>query len=204
MSILSTIPVDAVGGTFYISTVKDHAAIKEKLLEKFAASGRSMDGPDGSKDENNENSMHNDRISRTDWDMAHQLQQPYQTYQPNYLDIFKPIMMEHIMNVMKLICPPGKMIVDTQTPWFQQYERDDVHNWHVHSNCAFSSIYYVELHKETPNTLFSMFNKIFSVAIEEGCIITFPSLYSHSSPSNKSSLRKSVISFNMNLRNPTS
>ena len=179
MSLLLTKPINSIGGTFFVSFVTNHSSIKGELLERFSKRGRVIrEGGDS--------------ISRTDWGCEGDV---------NYLDILQPIMDDHITNVIKLLCPPdvANIKAEERVIWFQQYERNDEHDWHYHGDCNLSSIYYVELPEGTPITKFSMFGREFSVNVKEGCILSFPSLYPHCSPMNESLDRKSVISFNLNI-----
>lgn len=77
--------------------------------------------------------------------------------------------------------------------WFQQYLKNDHHNWHNHSACQFSSVYFLELPKSSLATQF--LNGPY-MEIKEGDIITFPSYLYHRSPINKLKQRKTVIVFN--------
>jgi len=77
--------------------------------------------------------------------------------------------------------------------WFQQYLKNDHHNWHNHSACQFSSVYYLELSNSKMATEFFEGSKI---NVKEGDIITFPSYLYHRSPINKINKRKTVIVFN--------
>ena len=80
--------------------------------------------------------------------------------------------------------------------WFQQYQNSDYHNWHVHTGSLLSSIYYVELENKN-STLFYDYatREEFEFPLEEGDLITFPSIIAHKSQSNHTS-RKTIISYN--------
>lgn len=180
MSLMSTVPVEVVGGTFFVSKLRNHVQIKTRLLERFAKIGFGIDH------------MTDDvLISNTDYGR--------EELWLHYSDIFNSVMEEHIKNILEILNAPSKLNVDSCIPWFQQYRKNDTHGWHVHGDCNMASIYYVELPQGTPNTIFSMFGKKFSLNAGEGHIVTFPSMFSHCSPPNLTSNRKTIISFNMNI-----
>lgn len=85
--------------------------------------------------------------------------------------------------------------------WFQQYFKNDVHNWHVHGDCQFTGVYYVELPQNAPKTqiLEPINNKITTLNVEEGDIIFFPSFIIHTAPKILENSRKTIISFNFNF-----
>lgn len=77
--------------------------------------------------------------------------------------------------------------------WFQQYLKNNHHNWHNHSACQFSSVYYLELPK---SSIITEFLNGTNIDAKEGDVITFPSYLYHRSPINKLKQRKTVIVFN--------
>ena len=86
--------------------------------------------------------------------------------------------------------------------WFQQYEKNSFHEWHTHTQCQWSSVYYLEFPKGSPRTVFvNPINNTdtFDVDTEEGDIITFPSFIVHSAPKVESNKRKTIISFNSDI-----
>ena len=84
--------------------------------------------------------------------------------------------------------------------WFQQYKTNDFHKWHRHPGCQWSNVYYVDLPEGTPATLFrNPYDQTeFTIDVEEGDIISFPSFIQHTSPINTSEHVKTVIAFNLN------
>jgi hypothetical protein len=61
-------------------------------------------------------------------------------------------------------------------------------------------VYYLELPTDGPKTVFkNPFNseEIIYPDVKEGDILTFPSILEHCSPSNNSTHRKTIISFNI-------
>jgi hypothetical protein len=82
--------------------------------------------------------------------------------------------------------------------WFQQYKKNDYHDWHVHSDCLFSCVYYLDLDYNNSQTSFKINNKEFNYNVKEGEILLFPSIVMHCSKPNKTDKIKTVIAFNLN------
>tara|TARA_R110000822_G_scaffold31166_2_gene90197 strand:+ start:1859 stop:2365 length:507 start_codon:yes stop_codon:yes gene_type:complete len=122
-------------------------------------------------------------LKHTDWYLTPESPRPYWSFFNNLLQNWK-------IN-MCLKTHSKKCIIHNH--WFQQYLKNDHHNWHNHSACQFSSIYYLELPDPSIATEFLDGTKI---DIKEGDIITFPSYLYHRSPINKLKKRKSVVVFN--------
>lgn len=125
-------------------------------------------------------------ISRTDYSCGGQ--KPYQ-------DILKEPLVKHMKWQMQQI---GYSELIIHNMWFQQYEHNSSHNWHVHHNCQWTNVYYVELDHNNPRTeIYDRYaNKIREVPVWEGCILTMPSQLIHRAPHNLSNTRKTIISFN--------
>lgn len=82
--------------------------------------------------------------------------------------------------------------------WFQQYNEGDMHNFHTHPACNYSSVYYVECPKGMA-TNFIIRDDIVEIDAEEGDYIIFPSTKKHRSKKNFSGERKTVIALNLNF-----
>ena len=86
-----------------------------------------------------------------------------------------------------------------QDIWYQQYEKNDCHNWHIHSD-NYTGVYYVEYDKNCKTELYdSVKNKKFYLEAKEGDLVFFPSFIIHRSPMKKESKRKTIISWNLNF-----
>ena len=84
--------------------------------------------------------------------------------------------------------------------WFQQYYKNDVHDWHRHPESAYSCIYYVELPDNSPRTVFRNpinLNETITPDVKEGQILIFPATLYHTSPPSETDNRKTVIAFNI-------
>jgi hypothetical protein len=83
--------------------------------------------------------------------------------------------------------------------WFQQYDHNSQHSWHVHG-CNWTNVYFLDLPEGTPKTqLISPFDQTTPMEfdVKEGDILTFPSFVIHRAPTNISNTRKTIISWNM-------
>ena len=84
------------------------------------------------------------------------------------------------------------------TIWFQQYRKNDTHNWHNHGDCCWSSVYYLELPNDGPRTEFmDPFGNIMASDAEEGDLLIFDNMTLHRSPPNPSKSRKTIVSMNI-------
>lgn len=133
----------------------------------------------------------NDHITKSDWNLPEEFPRAY-------LDFIKP----RIIEVMTESLRPFKFngIAFTKF-WFQQYVNGDLHDWHVHSSCHWTNVYYIELPDKNFKTEIQNWNrtKLIDFDIEEGDMIMFPSYLYHRSPRYHSTQRKTIMSFNLDL-----
>jgi hypothetical protein len=134
-----------------------------------------------------------ERISNSDWHVKNSIGHDFENKE--YLDVVVPILAQHNKQLAEYI---GTKEIKTNHVWFQQYGKGDFHGWHSHGNCMYSNVYYVELDKSCPRTSFKFMGTEFSIDVEEGEILTFPSFLQHCSRPNKHNSRKTVIAFNSN------
>ncbi len=166
----------------FMTKVLNHDQIKKEILQAIKLQGSY--------------SFINDAqcISNTDWHLSSSFNRPY-------IEVTRFVILEHLENLRKHF---NYDAVKLTNYWFQQYKKGDYHSEHTHSGCSFSNIYYVDLDKNSPKTNFSYKGKFYSVDVEEGNILTFPSFLIHFSPENKSNHIKTVISFNADaIRDPS-
>lgn len=167
--------------------MEDHLKHKDILLSKIEQTKKA--------------SLSDDRqeISSTDWNIP--------VEDKLYLDYFHPIMLSKIEflenNLEKFIGtfngnPAGYKEMD-YSYWFQQYRRNDRHDWHYHLEALWSCIYYLELHEDNPPTMFRDFISYtgFIPEVKEGSLIIFPGTLEHCSAPNESDKRKTVIVCNI-------
>ena len=132
----------------------------------------------------------NDSISKTDW-------APEENNQSEYLDYVKPIIINEISKSFKKFGSNGLMFGNF---WFQQYNENDIHDWHIHKFCHWTNIYFLELPYNDCKTEIRNFgsNSLISYTAKEGDVISFPSFLYHRSPKIANG-RKTIISFNTNF-----
>jgi len=149
-----------------IQSVKEHKEIKDELLRMFSK----VKVPRIVEGDNISNSDYGVDIQREYLSLVTSIILPY---------TFKKQYRAQIVNAI----------------WFQQYEKNDFHHWHIHGNSHFSHIYFVELPDKNSATEFYK-DKLIKINVKEGDLVTFPSYMIHRAPKNKSKKRKSIISFN--------
>ena len=85
--------------------------------------------------------------------------------------------------------------------WFQQYVQNDYHGWHIHGD-NYTGVYYLDFPKGSSKTELidqKDINKKITVNAKEGDIIIFPSFIIHRSPKIKENIKKTIISFNIEM-----
>lgn len=160
---------------FLISSVENHAEIKDKILDTISQMGVN---PLTTPFEN---------LTNTDWHLDPNIFRPYYS-------LASPVMNKIAAEVTKHFDYVEPLTIINY--WFQQYEAGDYHNWHVHCRSLFSNVYYVDLPDGAAKTSFKMVNTEFEIAVKEGDVLTFPSCFLHSSKPNTVG-GKTVIAFNM-------
>jgi len=125
-------------------------------------------------------------ISHTDWNLP-------KTFKKEYLDYFFKIMQPYFEKLcVKLNCNEIKVT----EAWFQQYIKNDLHQWHTHPKTNFTNVYFVELPDRSLSTEILGCKNL---ELNEGDLLTFPAFYYHRSPVNLSEKRKTIISFNTDI-----
>jgi hypothetical protein len=158
---------------FWVSNVNNHGEIKPKILDAIASMG-----------EHNLIEF-NQKIFNTDWHLGSNYARPY-------WDIVLPLVTQHHKNIED--CFLGTEEIKMHSYWFQQYKLNDYHGWHSHGT-MFSNIYYVALPQSSVTT-FSFNKKEFTVEVQEGDIVTFPSAFEHCSKPSTTQEIKTIISYN--------
>jgi hypothetical protein len=131
-------------------------------------------------------------IANTDFYIANQFKE---AKAKKYWDLIFPSIANHFDELIK-ITGQSKWWIDNY--WFQSYNPEGFHSWHVHSSCMFSNVYYLNLPEGAAKTTFRYLDEEFEVDVQEGDIITFPGFLPHCSKPNKAATPKHVIAFNSN------
>ena len=98
-------------------------------------------------------------------------------------------------------------IMNVGEVWFQQYYKTQFHSPHNHGSLGWAGILYLDLPKDSPGTSYLQpWNDIQNdtsiyhpVKVVEGQIVVVPQFVTHFSPPNKSTKKKRIISWDMNL-----
>jgi hypothetical protein len=161
---------------FYVHKVPNHHLIKNKILKAISEMGlhSTADG--------------NQKITNTDWYLPTSYERPYFEY-------LEPVLLTHVNELAQAVEVSEHTSISLKNYWFQQYKEGDFHEWHMHENSLFSSVYYVDLPSGAAKTSFKCGEESFDVPVKEGCILTFPACFLHCSKPNKKAT-KTVISFN--------
>jgi hypothetical protein len=169
---------------YYIKHFDKHNELKSTLLNLINSAA--FDSPKSDVCELN--------ISKTDWTLSQNTSRSWAQF-----------IVPHLFNYEKNIYSElGYNWIQISEIWFQQYNKESEHGWHVHG-CNFTNVYYLELPKGTPKTLlidpFTQKN-IIEVNVQEGDIISFPSFVVHKTEKNLSEKRKTIISWNLTVGYP--
>jgi len=129
------------------------------------------------------------KISHTDWELAKDTERKYARY--FYDDVVKEYM-EELANFH--LCKNGVV----HNIWFQQYYTNDEHPWHTHISTNYTNVVYLELPNNTETQILDPISKkiISNIKVNEGDVLTFPGFLLHRSAENKTTKRKTIISFN--------
>jgi len=131
-----------------------------------------------------------ENITKLDWSRSTDTQRKWVKY-------FFPHLKIKLDEIFKKM---GYSQYSLEALWFQQYEKESYHGWHVHGS-NFTAVYYVELPEDSPGTeiINPPLNKKIHIDVKEGDVILFPSYVIHRGPPNMSNERKTIISFNTSV-----
>ena len=93
-----------------------------------------------------------------------------------------------------------KSNIGLHNAWFQWYEKNDYHVWHIHGGVHFTNIYYLSLPNKEVKTTVKHIEQLKSFDVMEGQILTIPSYWWHKSPVNLFDDPKIIISFNTSIK----
>ena len=174
-----------------IQKIDNHSKIKKVLLDSI------LKNPGVKWTNNNSDKEINYNVSNTDWQQKKsgiiQNDGSIWDYSEFYVKNIKPYFKKYdFVNCDR---------INVHNVWYHQYLKDDFHGWHVHGECQFASIYYLELPDKKHCTEFydSINSKLVKFDTEEGDLIIFPSFIPHQSPKILDNSRKTIISANFSF-----
>lgn len=165
----------------FVTKFEQHGHLKNKILDLINnATSESVKEADD-----------NDIISKTDFYLENNSDSEYYRF-------LKPLLIDHMTSLFEISNPRG---FSFEKMWFQQYKTKDKHGWHIHNNCHWTNVYFVDV----PDT--NLFTEVrdwhnhqcINYSASEGDILTFPSFLYHRSPENFTNYKKTIISFNINF-----
>ena len=127
-----------------------------------------------------------DNITHTDYNLPKNFEREYVKY---FLKFIEPYLLEISVKL-------NAKKIQIANLWFQQYNKNSIHQWHTHPQCHFTNIYFIELPSKSLGT--EILNHS-NLDLNVGDLITFPAYYFHRSPINLSEERKTIISFNTDI-----
>ena len=162
----------------YKTKIKDHESVKKTILDFI------------DRDDFNTENSYNDSISKFDYGNAFDYERPWVKYfAPFFNGALNELLSE--MGIQRMSQMHGM--------WYQQYEENSAHGWHIHGG-HMTGVYYLEFPKGCPHTNFihPLTGRVDNIKAEEGDIVFFPSYIVHQAPLNKGP-RKTIISYNFEL-----
>jgi len=157
---------------YFIQPLTNHKIIKEFYLEEIK--------------KNPINSL--DSIHNTDWNIKSNI---------NYSFLLSQL--KESLNNMEKYLKVKEAIVHNF--WFQQYKKTDYHFWHTHCECHYTNVYYLEVDDGATEVKDPMTNKIITMKVKEGDVLSMPAFLLHRSPKYKTNTTKTVIAFNTSFKN---
>lgn len=163
--------------TYYmITNVEDHKEKKAELIDLIDKCQYTHIEEEG-------------QCHKSDWYIGKEVERGYWNV---FLSMITPYMYQ-ITNIMHM----EKWHIENA--WFQIYNTNDYHNWHVHPIGCWANVYYLKLPDKTCKTQFydERNDKIIdNIEVQEGQMLSMPCNFHHRSPINKSKETKIVIAFN--------
>lgn len=168
--------ITSINTPIVIKPFSKHNEIKQNVLESINQSPA----------ENIKTKQGSD-ITRCDWGLVNLRRE----WVKDLLPLLEPEINEIYYNL-------GYSYTNLYNIWFQQYNTGSFHNWHVHTECQWTNVYYLELPEDSPKTevIDMVTKKTITLDVKEGDLCCFPSYVIHRAPFNNSTKQKTIISFN--------
>ena len=162
------------------------------LLEKFSEHNihKTLLMDHFNKEEFFKENFIDDNITKVDWHKANDFNRPW--VKLIYDDLHK--------HFLKFANHMGfeKCMIDQL--WFQQYNKEGHHGWHVHGH-NYTGVYYVNWNKDCAKTRYvdPITQEVKDINAEEGDVVIFPSTVVHRANIQKIDFPKVIISFNISF-----
>ena len=171
--------------TFFIKSDFDqHRAVKNGLLRRISES----------KGENIVAEPAHTNITKSDWEDGDKL-----NCEREWVNYIMPDLHNHFSKCFKKV---GYHHYIISKLWYQQYDKDSEHGWHIHED-NFTGVYYVDMpNGEKTQFLQPLTNEVKEFNVKEGDLILFPSFVIHRAPKVINEHTKTIISFNINVGYP--
>lgn len=158
-----------------IIPVRKHEENKQQLLDLIDQSETS-DVVEG-----------DDRISRCDFHMP-------DGHPKIYFELFYETVREELVQAFNFLQYDANLV----KWWFQQYNHNDQHGWHFHTQTVYSITYYLELPEGLGTQVqIPPSNAQFQAMVNEGDMLIIPSTWKHRSPPNHTNQRKTIIALDI-------
>ena len=128
-------------------------------------------------------------ITRCDWKIA-------RDFERKWVKTFIPALEQELKVIYTSL---GYDYVGINQLWFQQYNTKSFHNWHTHTVCQWTGVYYLKLPKDGPKTeiVDVVTKRTLLLDVKEGDICCFPSFIIHRAPVNRCEETKLIVSWNI-------
>jgi hypothetical protein len=166
-----------------IQNLKDHKKIKKKLINLLNETESDF------LQDNTE--YFGDLIHRLDWNKSCD-------FSRKWIEFLKPYLHKQLKKFANKL---GYQDISFKNLWFQQYNQNGKHGWHIHTE-NYTGVYYVKLSNKSAKTeLINPFSQNEKIIIDakEGDVVIFPSYVIHRAPTQKEKNNKIIISFNINF-----
>lgn len=177
---------------YFLFPYSKHDEIKEHVIEEIYKE----EGVSINLSNNSVNSTDDDLIEKTDYYIN------YDNKNKTYIDLLinNNFTDEINMQLQSKSISAWKLI----DMWYQVYTTNGRHDWHTHSTCHWSFVYYLQLPPKAKGTMVKdmITQEEIYLNQKEGDIFIFPSQIRHCSPVNFDNNEKIIIAGNIDDDNP--
>ena len=166
---------------------KEHSNVKDTLVSLIKDAKSENMGWN-----NKTNESYGDNIDRIDWNDSLNYERPWVKY-------IKPYLEKQLNKYANYL---GYSDVIIKGIWFQQYNKNGKHGWHIHGE-NYTGVYYVTFNNKCGKTELIdplLQDKKFTINANEGDIVIFPSFVIHRASKQTTNDIKLIISFNIEFK----